>query len=248
MFFSLGKDGEVWTKKAADAVDGCIKTEGIKTQGKLYKDPREQDRASYRSGEATERLEEHQSRRRQMIKHIIHIWDTNTCVSPDKQQTPQQSHILILPFCISQCRHSLSPDPWGRLKLFLLFLHLEAAPYERLSLWLLSGRRGEEKRRREEDQGGERWWGGISEHGRNQLRAQQCRDEQSGAGNVGGWRWGGQSQTVLTDVFHSDSLIHCWWEQQWSTIRFSSIYPFCDVLVQMTWWRISQLLIRGSYY
>lgn len=141
-------------EKAADVLDGCVESEGIKTQGKLYKDPRKQDRASYRSGEAAERLEQHQSRRRQMIKHIIHIWHTNTCVSPDKQQTPRRSHILILPFCIRQCRHSLSPDPWGRLKLFLLFLHLEAAPYERLSLWLLSGWRGGEKRRREEDQGG----------------------------------------------------------------------------------------------
>lgn len=73
MFFSSGKDNEVGTKKAADVVDDCIESEGIKTQGKLYKDPRGHDRASYHSGEASERLEEHQSRRRQMIKHIIHI-------------------------------------------------------------------------------------------------------------------------------------------------------------------------------
>lgn len=107
---------------------------------------------------------------------------------------------------------------------------------------------GEEKKRGEEKKIRGRGGGGRSEHGRNQLRAQRCWDEQSGAGNVGGWRWGGQSQTVPTDVFHSDSLIHCWWEQQRSTIRFSSIYLFCDVSVQMTWWRLSPLLIRDSHY
>lgn len=115
-----------------------------------------------------------------MIKHIIHIWHTNTCVSPDKQQTPQQSHILILPFCIRQCRHSLSSDPWGRLKLFLLFLHLEAAPYERLSLWLLSGRRGEEKRRREEDQGRRR---------RGAQRAREESAQSAAAPRRAEWSW-----------------------------------------------------------
>lgn len=112
------------------------------------------------------------------------MWDFNTSASQDKQQTPKQCHILILSFCISHCRHSLSPDLRGQLKLFLLFASGGLAVRKAVTDCC---QREEEKKREKEGRSGK---GRCSEHRRNQFRAQQYREEKS-------WAWTVRGRKVL---------------------------------------------------
>lgn len=92
-------------------------------------------------------------------------WSSDAVERPGEAVSTDKPLIFICCYFPSAGAVTVLPlDLRGRLKLFLWFLHLEAGAYERLSLWLLSGRRGAEE------------W--IT--GRDQLRARHHRAE-------GGW-------------------------------------------------------------
>lgn len=73
-------------------------------------------------------------------------WSSDAVERPGEAVSTDKPLIFICCYFPSAGAVTVLPlDLRGRLKLFLWFLHLEAGAYERLSLWLLSGRRGAEE-------------------------------------------------------------------------------------------------------
>lgn len=121
-----------------------------------------------------------------MNKHIIYI------PMYRKINNRLQNNVIFL-FCHSASVIAVTvflwtcEDNWS----YFCCLHPEAGLYKRLSLWLLSQGRGEgrgnEKRKKKKKKRGRiREERRCSEHRRNQLRAQQCREDESRAWNVRG--------------------------------------------------------------
>ena len=149
-----------------------------------------------------------------MIKHIIYIQMFL------KINNRLQNNVIFL-FCHSASVIAVTvflwtcEDNWS----YFCCLHPEAGLYKRLSLWLLSQRRGERrgKEKREKNQkkkpkradqsrGGAVSTGEISsEHSSaEKTRAELEMSEEE--------RWAGQSQTLPTEVSYSDCLIRSWCE------------------------------------